>query len=294
MREPTVRAISFAQHLAKDLAAILDDDLLGVYLHGSGATNCFNPDRSDIDLLVVAQETLPPEQRRAVAELLLASSGAPYPVELTLLTSRQLRPWRHPTPVDFHYSESWRQSLTQQLAAGELSSHPLTDPDLAAHITAVRARGRVLVGAPIDDVFPEVPAADFRQVILADLDWIRHHSTTIYGCSTPAGSWPTSTARAAVQGRGGRLGPRQPSGNLPGDDLQGAFGLSQRQRRAVLAPRGPSLRPLGGGTSDPTAAIRPCVGPCWVRNRRGNHGQQRTRVVTRRSQKPQVARPTAP
>jgi predicted nucleotidyltransferase len=132
---------SFAQHLAKDLAAILDDDLLGVYLHGSGATNCCNPDRSDIDLLVVAQETLPPEQRRAVAELLLASSGAPYPVELTLLTPRQLRPWRHPTPFDFHYSESWRQSLTQQLAAGELSSHPLTDPDLAGHITVVRARG---------------------------------------------------------------------------------------------------------------------------------------------------------
>jgi hypothetical protein len=178
---PTVRAISFAQHLAKDLAAILDDDLVGVYLHGSGATNCFNPDRSDIDLLVVAQETLPPEQRRAVAELLLASSGTPYPVELTLLTPRQLRPWRHPTPFEFHYSESWRQSLTQQLAAGKLSSHPLTDPDLAAHITVLRARGRVLVGAPIGEVFPEVPAADFRQVILADLDWIGHHSTTIYG-----------------------------------------------------------------------------------------------------------------
>jgi Domain of unknown function (DUF4111) len=74
-----------------------------------------------------------------------------------------------------------RASLAQQLTDGELANRPLTDPDLAAHITAVRARGRVVVGAPIDEVFPEVPEADFRQVILADLEWIRHHSTTIYG-----------------------------------------------------------------------------------------------------------------
>jgi hypothetical protein len=181
MNPPTARAVRFAQHLAEDLAVILSDDLVGVYLHGSAATGCFNPDRSDIDLLVVARQALSPEQRRAVATLLLASSGAPYPVELTLVTTGQLHPWRHPTPFDFHYSESWRASLAQQLAAGELSSPELTDPDLAAHITVLQAQGRVLVGAPIDEVFPEVPAADFRQVILADLDWIRHHSTTIYG-----------------------------------------------------------------------------------------------------------------
>jgi predicted nucleotidyltransferase len=181
MNPPTARAVSFAQHLAEVLPAILEDDLVGVYLHGSAATGCFNPDRSDIDLLVVARQTLSPEQRRAVAKLLLASSGAPYPVELTVVTTGQLHPWRHPTPFDFHYSERRRASLTQQLADGELPSRELTDPDLAAHITVVRARGRVLVGAPINEVFPEVPAADFRQVILADLDWIGHHSTTIYG-----------------------------------------------------------------------------------------------------------------
>ena len=178
---PPAHAVRFAQHLAEELTVILEGDLVGVYLHGSGATGCFNPDRSDIDLLVVTRQALSPEQRRAVAKLLLASSGAPYPVELSLLTTGQLHPWRRPTPFEFHYRESWRASLAQQLADGELSSRELTDPDLAADITVVRARGRVLVGAPIDEVFPEVPEADFRQVILADLDWIRHHSTTIYG-----------------------------------------------------------------------------------------------------------------
>jgi len=181
MHSPTAHAISFAQHLAKELRVILVDDLVGVYLHGWGATGCFNLDRSDIDLLVVSRQTLAPEQRRAVAELLLARSGAPYPVELTLLTTEQLQPWRHPTPFEFHYSESWRASLAQQLADGDLPSRALTDPDLAAHITVLQARGQVIVGAPIHEVFPEVPEADFHQVILADLDWIRAHSTQIYG-----------------------------------------------------------------------------------------------------------------
>jgi hypothetical protein len=37
----------------------------------------------------------------------------------------------------------------------------------------------------------------------------------------------------------------------------------------------------------------PSVGPCRVRSRRVNRGQQRAGVVTRRSMKPQVAPPTA-
>ena len=61
--------------------------MVGVYLHGSLAMGCFNPDRSDIDLLVVTHKALSPQQRRAVAELMVARSGAPWPVELTVLTT---------------------------------------------------------------------------------------------------------------------------------------------------------------------------------------------------------------
>jgi len=31
---------------------ILEDSLVGIYLHGSAAMGCFNPAKSDIDLLV--------------------------------------------------------------------------------------------------------------------------------------------------------------------------------------------------------------------------------------------------
>ncbi|MDD6156298.1 MAG: nucleotidyltransferase domain-containing protein [Lachnospiraceae bacterium] len=37
---------------------ILGDNLTGVYLHGSAAMGCFNPEESDIDLLVVVKDAL--------------------------------------------------------------------------------------------------------------------------------------------------------------------------------------------------------------------------------------------
>jgi hypothetical protein len=184
----TTSGLAFAERLAGDLAGILGADLVGVYLHGSVAMGCFNPDRSDVDLLAVTRTALLAVSRRSVAELMLARSRAPYPVELSVLTTRQLHPWRHPAPFDFHYSETWRESISSQLTSAELDSASRTDPDLAGHITTLRARGRVLLGAPIQHVFPQVPEADFRQAILADLEWIGHHSTQIYG-PMPTSGW---------------------------------------------------------------------------------------------------------
>ena len=35
---------------------ILGDELVGVYLHGSAAMGCFNPAKSDLDLLIVVKK----------------------------------------------------------------------------------------------------------------------------------------------------------------------------------------------------------------------------------------------
>ncbi|MBP5186668.1 MAG: nucleotidyltransferase domain-containing protein, partial [Clostridiales bacterium] len=37
---------------------ILKDNLTGIYLHGSAVMGCFNPEKSDIDLIVVVNEPL--------------------------------------------------------------------------------------------------------------------------------------------------------------------------------------------------------------------------------------------
>src|SRR3712207_2262445 len=88
------------EQCADRLGRLLGANLVGIYLHGSLAMGCFNPRRSDIDLLVVTRRALRVETRRRAAELLLRCSLAPRPIEISLLRERDLRPWRYPTPYD--------------------------------------------------------------------------------------------------------------------------------------------------------------------------------------------------
>lgn len=37
---------------------ILKDNLIGIYIHGSIALNCFNWDKSDIDFIIVVRDKL--------------------------------------------------------------------------------------------------------------------------------------------------------------------------------------------------------------------------------------------
>ncbi len=154
--------------------ALLADALIGVYLHGSLAMGCFNPTGSDLDLLVVTRRGLSLTAKRDLAELLLRISAAPHPIEISFLAWAQLHPWRYPTPFDFHYSEDWRAATAEALANGAWRSWndaERCDPDLAAHVTIMRARGICLWGAAIADVFPEVPPQHYRASIVEDLFW---------------------------------------------------------------------------------------------------------------------------
>lgn len=38
---------------------ILENKLVGIYLHGSAAMGCFNPQKSDLDLIFVVEEDIP-------------------------------------------------------------------------------------------------------------------------------------------------------------------------------------------------------------------------------------------
>jgi predicted nucleotidyltransferase len=150
---------------------ILAGDLVGIYLHGSLAMGCFNPERSDLDLLIVAVRRLTLAEHHALQSSLVSLSRAPSPIELSVLARDDLHPWSHPAPYLLHYSESWRGRIERDLASDawrEWEIAPKRDPDLAAHVTVVRQRGICLAGAPTDSILPEVPARDYWQSIAAD------------------------------------------------------------------------------------------------------------------------------
>lgn len=160
------------EHLSYRVFQLLPGNVTGVYLHGSLATGCFNPERSDIDLLVITHSPTPAEVKPALARLLLELSRHPAPVEIHFIRGSQLRPWRYPTPFDFHYSEGWRDRFEAELRSG--SWHSCMDPgqvdeDLGAHVMITRQRGVCLYGRGIQEVFPEVPPKDYIDSILGDV-----------------------------------------------------------------------------------------------------------------------------
>ncbi len=159
------------------VVAALGDNLLGLYLHGSLALGCFNPTRSDIDLLGITHEALTVDQRRTLAEISLECGSMPSPFELSFVPINALVPWQHPAPYDFHYSPMWQSRITADLASGAWRSwqgaETLRDPDLAAHITVTRARGITLVGSPPAGLLPPVPHHDYLDSIIGDFNDFR-------------------------------------------------------------------------------------------------------------------------
>ncbi len=164
--------------LVDELRSIVGPSLVGVYLHGSLATGCFNPNCSDLDILALSRRPCSLSARRRLAEFLLDRSKDPIPIELSLLSLMDLSPWRYPTPFGFHYGEDHRSRMQDDLATGrwiEWDSEPTYDSDLAAHVTMTVNRGVCLWGAPIASVFPHVPDEDFRSSIFSDFEWACDH-----------------------------------------------------------------------------------------------------------------------
>ncbi|WP_245850770.1 nucleotidyltransferase domain-containing protein [Paenibacillus herberti] len=86
-------------------------NLVGVHLHGSLAMGCFNPNKSDIDLLVVAQEKLSAETtKRIIKKLLKFHESMPNErgIELSIILECYLKNFVYPTPFEFHYSDYHR------------------------------------------------------------------------------------------------------------------------------------------------------------------------------------------
>lgn len=145
-------------------------NLTGVYLHGSLAMGCFNPKKSDIDLLVVV-ETMPGRgERLALLSRLveLNKLALAKGIELSVLERPACDPFRHPCPYVFHFSPAHLPAIQADPVA-YVEAMVGTDRDLAAHCTVLRQHGKALWGPPIPEVFGAVTAEDYGDSILFDL-----------------------------------------------------------------------------------------------------------------------------
>jgi predicted nucleotidyltransferase len=147
---------STLEALEAELRDLLGANLIGIYVYGSLAFGCYNPARSDVDLLVLTRRRISAETHRPLSALL---RGFPR-LEISFLSRPSLVPWRYPTPLDYHFS-------------GTAEVRDRVTTFVAGEIAPARARGVALLGPPPEEALPEVPDADYLDNIVRDLHWAR-------------------------------------------------------------------------------------------------------------------------
>ena len=150
---------------------ILEENLVGVYLHGSAVMGCFNVRKSDIDLLVVVKENIPDNIKRSYMDMVVRLNElAPEKgIELSIVKENVCNPFVYPTPFELHFSIahlSWYQSNPEDC----IEKMKGTDKDLAAHFTIIYHRGKTLYGKDIRDVFEPVSNGDYMDSIWSDIE----------------------------------------------------------------------------------------------------------------------------
>ncbi len=149
---------------------ILGDNLTGVYLHGSAVMGCYNPDKSDIDLIVVVNDFSSDNVKRKFMEAVVAlnEEGPAKGIEMSIVTKAVCNPFVYPTPFELHFSVmhvGWYKDNPEDYVR-KMNG---TDADLAAHFTVIKKRGKCLYGAPIDEIFGKVSQADYMDSIWKDI-----------------------------------------------------------------------------------------------------------------------------
>lgn len=151
----------FYQNVMDEFTAIskeiIGDNLIGIYLHGSMAMDCFNPEKSDIDLLIVIENDLTDVQKMEfMKQIVKLNKHAPAKgLEISVVKREYCKPFVYPTPFELHFSPrhlQWFRDDPENYVRNMVG----VDKDLAAHFTIINRYGIVLYGEEIDNVFGEV------------------------------------------------------------------------------------------------------------------------------------------
>jgi Domain of unknown function (DUF4111)/Nucleotidyltransferase domain len=158
-------ATRFAERLAEGSADALGDAFVAAMLHGSLGLGDYAPGRSDIDLLVVAEDALSDAQVEALTALAERERPrAPARADLRVVT-RAAAAEPAPAPRMEIYL-----SLDPNDAVKVEARHP--ERDLVIELSVCRAHGRSLIGPPPTELIGPVPDAWVDAVGDAQLaDW---------------------------------------------------------------------------------------------------------------------------
>lgn len=150
---------------------IIGKNLTGIYLHGSLAMNCFNPDKSDIDLIIVIENEISDAKKIDFLEQVVKLNElAPAKgLEMSIVKRKYCKPFMYPTPYELHFSPThlkWFIDNPENYVANMKGE----DKDLAAHFTILNKFGVMLWGEQIENVFGEVSKKAYVESIWSDVE----------------------------------------------------------------------------------------------------------------------------
>ena len=218
-------------------------------LSGSDVEGGLRP-LSDVDLLVVVEDTPEAAARGRLATALMAVSGRygaggpPRPLDVTLVVRGDVVPWRYPPARAFAYGE-WLRAAYEAGAGPAPGPHP----GLAIALAQARAIGVALLGPPPRVLLDPVPEGDLRRALrealpalLADL-----HGDERNVLLTLARMWHTAVTGAfgPKDAAAGWAAARLPAGLATWLELAGRAYVGEaeddwrhhRARAAVVAER---------------------------------------------------------
>lgn len=157
--------------ISEEYNRILKNNLVGIYIHGSLAFQCFRWNKSDIDFLVVTRQTPSLKEKMLLIQTLLdiEPSAPPKGFEMSVVLERYCREFIYPTPFELHFSNSYLERCKSDLENYCLEMNG-TDKDLAAHFTITKKAGYAICGKEIEAVFHDVPKSDYLDSIKYDIE----------------------------------------------------------------------------------------------------------------------------
>lgn len=157
----------YLQEIGQVFIDELQDNLIGIYVHGSIAMGCFNPERSDVDLLVVVKDGIADEtKKRMISRLLRITQGHQNPLEMSIIREKYLKAFIHPTPFELHFFHPHYLIDDQFICGGD----GFLDPDLAAHIVVTYHRGHTLFGRDVKETFQPINPSLYVDSIVKDVE----------------------------------------------------------------------------------------------------------------------------
>lgn len=160
--------------LKERLSTLMKDNLLGIYVHGSLAFDCFHWNSSDIDFLAVVRRPMTVEEKIAFVRSMeeLSAEAPPKGFECSVMLESVCREMPFPAPYEVHFSNMWREAIRQD-AEGYCSRENGTDPDLTTHVLSLRASCLTLLGPGPMKVFGAVRKDDCLHAMYLDTDRVQ-------------------------------------------------------------------------------------------------------------------------